>query len=141
MNKQQLLLEEYRELCQSYRQDDNWFARFTTVAFLPSIYVLIAPYIHDEVPALLTCFIGFVGMTYWWASALNYHERADIRWGRIRQIELELTFDAHVRIDRKRRESKSLLSQIRHRHWRHLIYGIYFGLVALVCLHHAIIKC
>ena len=126
------LLEQYKELCHSWRHDDGEFSRFTNIFFATSILALIAPYLHSQVPAILTCGLGFVGMTCWFSVALNLQHRNDIRWKRIREIEKELDYDAHIRIHKERTQSSKLYHKLRHRHWRLVMWVIYMVAVVYV---------
>ena len=119
------LLEQYKELCHGWRHDDSDFSRFTNIFFATSILALVAPYLRSGVPAILTCGLGFVGVTYWFPVGLNFQHRSDIRWKRIREIEKELCYEVHLRIYQKRTQSSKLWHKIRHRHWRLVVWIIY----------------
>ena len=123
------LLEQYRELCESWRHDDADFSRFTNICLPLSILALTAPYLKGDVPAWLTCGLGLVGMTYWFFMGLNYQHRFDIRWKRIHKIECRLGYDAHLWMDKKRKQHRKTWympwRKLRHKHWRVFIWLIY----------------
>ena len=131
------LLEQYKELCESGRHDDDDFSRFTNIFFPLAVLALTAPYLKGEVPAWLTCLLGLTGMTYWFFMGLNFQHRMDIRWERIHQIECKLSYDAHLRMDRKRKQRRKAWympwRKLRHKHWRLIIWGVYiFAAIGII---------
>lgn len=133
------LLEQYRELCEGWRHDDDDFSRFTNIFFALSVVALTAPYLKgSEVPAWLTCVLGLTGMTYWFFMGRNFQHRMDIRWERIHEIECKLCYDVHRRIDRKRTQHGNIWykpwNKIRNKHCRFAIWLIYIVAAIIVII-------
>ena len=125
-------LAEYEELCSSWRHDDNTFDRFSAI-ILPLCFVGLIVSYNDKtnVPAILSCGVGLLGMFYWYCTGINHQVRADIRWERIRQIECCFRFDVHRRIHNKR---QLYGIKLRHRSWRRIITLFYILAAVIVCV-------
>ena len=127
-------LAEYQELCSSWRHDDNTFDRFSAIV-LPLCFVgLIVPYSNDkaDIPAILSCGVGLLGMFYWYCAGKNHDVRAETRWRRIREKECCFDFDAHRRIHNER---KLYGLNLRHKDWRWLITVFYLLVAVIVCVN------
>jgi len=98
--------EEYRELSLSWRADDERLSKLTTV-LVPISFAAFA--LND----LLSMGGGLSLMIYWWFAARITVKKLSIRFDRMREIEKELGFDAHLRYFRCRKKGVLKDSHIR----------------------------
>lgn len=109
--------EEYRELSLSWRADDDRLSKLTTV-LVPISFAAFA------LNGLLAMWGGLLLMFYWWFAARITVKKIDIRCNRMREIEKELDFDAHLRYFKCRKKGV-----LKDAHIRGVLLAIYVIIV------------
>ena len=87
LDKNETLIESYREQSLSWRQDDTMLHRMTAIILPVSIAALIVSYVYKDLPLLLPFFGGVVLMAFWFMLCQVLYIRIRIRFEVMNTIE------------------------------------------------------
>lgn len=116
------LLEEYKELGNCWRHDDNWIAKLTAVLLPLSVAALTLPHLKGESLKLLCAVGGLTLMAFWFVSSRICKRRFEVRFSRIREIERIVGLESHLRYHNHSQNTNIIFKHQRLRCWMFIGY-------------------
>ena len=129
------LLESYKEQNASWRHHDRGMWGLTAFMIPVSFAALGAPYVYTEIPDYMPIAGGFFVMLFWWLSCEIYHNKNEIRFKIIHNMEECMTVEGHRTWDDKRKKCNTGYKRLlKSRYLRRAIFCTYCVSAGLLLL-------
>jgi hypothetical protein len=97
--KNSLLINEYQEIGNSWRHDDQTAAQLTSTLLPLGIGAIVLPFAYTQLAKLPVALGSIMMMSFWLLYYLRMEARFVLRFSRAKEIERLLGFEHHLRFE------------------------------------------